>query len=156
VRAAPGAVCSHRVLSTWALCTVSIPLNIFSLACKTAGEVYHLPQVLGFYAVCFIPLLKTGAVLPETLEGRDGGEAIRLEPGKSPCPSSLITLGEPPSFSSPEGHSSGQTAFLFIKQAEVLAAGKVFLAQQTGGRAQSNSTPRFLSGCNMPVAKENS
>lgn len=76
--------------------------------------------------------------------------------GNRPAPALPVTLGKPPSFSFAEGHRSGQTAFLFIKQAEVLAVGKVFLAQQTGGCAWSNSTPRFLSRYNTPVSKENS
>lgn len=76
--------------------------------------------------------------------------------GNRPAPALPVTLGEPPSFSSPEGHRLGQTAFLFIKQAEVLAAGKVFLAQQTSECAWSNSMPRFLSRYNTLVSKENS
>lgn len=40
---------------------------------SSLGEVYFLPQALGFYAVCFIPLLTADGVLPET----QGGEGWR-------------------------------------------------------------------------------
>lgn len=45
--------------------------------------------------------------------------------------------------------------FLFIKQAEVLAAGRVVLVQKTCGCAQSNSMSQFLATYNMAVSKEN-
>lgn len=73
-----------------------------------------------------------------------------------PAPVLPMTLAEPPSFSLPEGHKPGQTALLFMKQEEVLVVGKVSLAQQSSGCAQSKSMTQFLPRYNTPVSKENS
>lgn len=152
-------MCGHHVLTTsWALSTASIFLTIFTLSCKTApwGRSVSCLRHWDFTLCVLFPCSQLMGSCQRPREGRDGDEAIRLEPGRLLCPSSSHDPGQATFLPFPEGHRSGQTAFLFSKGAEFLAEGKVFLAQQSGGCARSNSTPQFLSRYNTPVSKENS
>lgn len=97
MKAVLGPVCSHHAPSTsWALCTASIFLTIFSLSCKTAPWVRSIACLRGWdFMLCVLfPSSKPVGSCWRPREGRDGGEAIRLEPGKSPCPSSPCDPGQ--------------------------------------------------------------